>query len=1094
MSNNRINNLKQEIKKSERAIRICETNKDKILNFIDGLREKYVNKEIKYFEYEKILNKEYNGKKPSDWIEYYNEIINNRKEKIKYLKKRIITKRILSGIFIVSIIISMVLLLFLTYIITEKATETNRISLSPEINIYTETTNKQFNQSGEFTWLPENSGKLISVKISGSIENLSGEKNVNVYLENILILNSENLKSEIHLSPDEKNITKILEVNETNNNETEIIQETNQIIGNETYNEVLTEKTGQNETENENATEENGKVNLTEITTFSDMCEETCDLSSFNFNNRSYKIKIEINGDLLLKINNISYELESEEKTKVKKNVSEKKIEKREEKTKRGKKVSVSGDDNLKNMNISSDIPKSWNIKDKNSLKVYWVENQKYIDFFTYDTNDDKIIDKIEWIIPHFSNQTFEIIIVTKAIYLDENKDIISDIYEEIKSLDNLWSPTIRNNEYVRITFEKNLTNENDITIYPRIVSGNPIIEVYEKDEKEKIAEFRDILPNKYNKILLNSMDKEQDEFDLKIINGSIELNHIIDPITTLVVTSCFVNDVLNSACYNAISADGGTSYALTKNAHIDAPFQTLSGAQTLNSATLFYDSWGTLSGTWTLSVRNARDGTIICNINPAPENAVETRNNIPCNSITPAQLQTGLWLQVNNFDTAAPQSINLDYFFIQVDYTQPSNTAPTIVSINPIPNVNLNAGTTTNVTVIFTAEDLNGASNLNDTTASVSFSKTGEATRTSVPVTGCSAGAPSGNQKTYTCIVTMQYYDAPGTWNAQVRVDDQESLTATSTSTFNVNTLFAESINPGSISFGTVSPGQNDVNSINTRITNIGNMLSNIKIISKNLIGNTNPLEQIHATNIKVGLSSSNVCLTGDQLSDNVEVQITGIQIPKNDGLSTNNFVDITYCMDVPTGISAQAYSATSSQGNAWEIILFLTVFTITKIKKKKLLEKINKEVKERYGSEFEVIIKDTKEKESVKEILIPLIIFRGNNGAAEILCKYLKENLGLRFSEISKLLNRDQRTIALNYKNINKRMKEKIIIKMNEKRIDIPITILKNRKLSILEAIINYLRNKGYKNIEIAKILEKDQRNTSLIYKRALNKLKLK
>ncbi|MEM3113369.1 MAG: hypothetical protein QXI33_03015, partial [Candidatus Pacearchaeota archaeon] len=42
-------------------------------------------------------------------------------------------------------------------------------------------------------------------------------------------------------------------------------------------------------------------------------------------------------------------------------------------------------------------------------------------------------------------------------------------------------------------------------------------------------------------------------------------------------------------------------------------------------------------------------------------------------------------------------------------------NVAPTIVSINPIPNVNLNAGTTTNVTVIFTAEDLNGASNLND-------------------------------------------------------------------------------------------------------------------------------------------------------------------------------------------------------------------------------------------------------------------------------------------------------------------------------------------------------------------------------------------
>ena len=138
---------------------------------------------------------------------------------------------------------------------------------------------------------------------------------------------------------------------------------------------------------------------------------------------------------------------------------------------------------------------------------------------------------------------------------------------------------------------------------------------------------------------------------------------------TNLLVTSCDVNDVADSTCYDAISADGGTSYALTKGAHIDAPFQTLS-AQTVTSATLYYDSWATLSFTWGIYVKDARDGTTICSVDPAPEDASETNNSIDCSSITTTQLSNGVWLYVINNDDKAPDDVNLDYVRLYVDYT----------------------------------------------------------------------------------------------------------------------------------------------------------------------------------------------------------------------------------------------------------------------------------------------------------------------------------------------------------------------------------------------------------------------------------------
>ncbi|MBA7666721.1 hypothetical protein ES703_74802 [subsurface metagenome] len=119
---------------------------------------------------------------------------------------------------------------------------------------------------------------------------------------------------------------------------------------------------------------------------------------------------------------------------------------------------------------------------------------------------------------------------ITKTVHLDSNKNFISDIYNEIKALDDIWSETINNNEYVRVTFEQELDSSKDITIYPRIISGKPRIEIYEKNKNEIIAEFTNIISNEYNKVLLTNLQGNQDIFDLRIVDGSLVINYIVDP------------------------------------------------------------------------------------------------------------------------------------------------------------------------------------------------------------------------------------------------------------------------------------------------------------------------------------------------------------------------------------------------------------------------------------------------------------------------------------------------------------------------------------------------------------------------------------
>ncbi|EMR74930.1 hypothetical protein MBGDF03_00846, partial [Thermoplasmatales archaeon SCGC AB-540-F20] len=165
-------------------------------------------------------------------------------------------------------------------------------------------------------------------------------------------------------------------------------------------------------------------------------------------------------------------------------------------------------------------------------------DNRIEVDFTAVDMNNDKLIDRIEWIVPHLSEQAYEVVIeIIKAEHLDENRIFISDIYEEVKELDNIWSEGIPSGNYVRVTFERKLTSSGDITVYARNNQGlNTIIEVFYVNSSEKITEFPVIKEAKYYKVLLTNMIGSHDIFDLRVKNSDnnsnayLEFDHIIDP------------------------------------------------------------------------------------------------------------------------------------------------------------------------------------------------------------------------------------------------------------------------------------------------------------------------------------------------------------------------------------------------------------------------------------------------------------------------------------------------------------------------------------------------------------------------------------
>jgi hypothetical protein len=142
------------------------------------------------------------------------------------------------------------------------------------------------------------------------------------------------------------------------------------------------------------------------------------------------------------------------------------------------------------------------------------------------------------------------IILIIRAEHLDSNREFVNDIYDYVKNRDDNWSEVINNSHYVRVTFERNLTRINDITIFARLAgcvsnsscSEGGEIAVYREDDDEEIARFMNISNENWYQILLTNLSEGEnyDVFDLRVVssvsndteasNLGIEFDYIVDP------------------------------------------------------------------------------------------------------------------------------------------------------------------------------------------------------------------------------------------------------------------------------------------------------------------------------------------------------------------------------------------------------------------------------------------------------------------------------------------------------------------------------------------------------------------------------------
>ncbi|MDO8512468.1 MAG: DUF2341 domain-containing protein [bacterium] len=196
------------------------------------------------------------------------------------------------------------------------------------------------------------------------------------------------------------------------------------------------------------------------------------------------------------------------------------------------------------NVVTGTEIPEIYKVGQENKIQIKWQNNNNQaMPFKAEDRNDNGKLDYIEWTVPHLSTQVFEIIYISKAFQLDENKEIISDIYDKVKSQDGSWA-SIKQNQTVRVTFQQVLDNTKDITLFARnyqlsiFNDQKPKIEVYpvytDEDgnvkEGEKIATFENIDKENTYQILLTNLQTPTDEFDLKVVGGGVEFDYIVDP------------------------------------------------------------------------------------------------------------------------------------------------------------------------------------------------------------------------------------------------------------------------------------------------------------------------------------------------------------------------------------------------------------------------------------------------------------------------------------------------------------------------------------------------------------------------------------
>ena len=122
-------------------------------------------------------------------------------------------------------------------------------------------------------------------------------------------------------------------------------------------------------------------------------------------------------------------------------------------------------------------------------------------------------------------------------------------------------------------------------------------------------------------------------------------------------------------------------------------------------------------------------------------------------------------------------------------------------------------------------------------------------------------------------------------------------------------------------------------------------------------------------------------------------------------------------------------------------------------------------------------------------EEVLIPVSVFSKKLSSLEAITKYLRENLELKNKETAKITKRSVKTIYQAYNSAREKISKKFEVK--ETRYYVPVSVLSNRKLGVLENVVKFLKENYELNYsEIARLLGRDPRTIWTAYSRSREK----
>lgn len=162
--------------------------------------------------------------------------------------------------------------------------------------------------------------------------------------------------------------------------------------------------------------------------------------------------------------------------------------------------------------------------------------------------------------------------------------------------------------------------------------------------------------------------------------------------------------------------------------------------------------------------------------------------------------------------------------------------------------------------------------------------------------------------------------------------------------------------------------------------------------------------------------------------------------------------------------------------------------------VAEKRLLEALNYLKESGLSSEEIIELANKLLRVPVKEeVKVPISVFKNDKlGSLETIVKYLRENLLLSFKQIGFLTNRNEAALAVSYRNARKKRETKFVV-TEISPYPIPVSILQNRNLSVLENIVSYLKDTfGLVYHKIAVLLNRDDRTIWTVYQRARKKKK--